>query len=389
MRIPILLKVGYFIDFYDKIEVLCLLQHFNGMPSANSTCNMQATQAPYRILHSFPHLFQMPIISIPDYSDKNGAIFYRVHAKLPLRSIIVHKRYTDFVTLVEDLSEELGLSSNDFPYKLPSKATLFSNKKKVAECRKIQLCNFLNEVVMDRDLQNRKIFHQFLQLPNNFKFTKDLLGKESIDDNDDRFLIDQSISSIEKDQWLAYFRIVRSSVNKLDKGVAISEHANTREMLLKYIRPNMDKLAKSLTNLSFSGAIDSHEFHSRETKLAQLHNDIESLLTNKDDLFRESAKSQDLFGRVFGRPQNGSPKETDDTIALDNRGLLQQQQQIHLEQDKEIEQLRKIIARQKQIGQAINSEVEEQNEMLDRFSDEVDLTSQKLQTARQKAKKIT
>lgn len=331
----------------------------------------------------------MSIISIPDYLEKNGTTFYQISVKLPLRYISVQKRYSDFVELVNALSKDIGLSASDFPYKLPPKKSLFSSKKAVSEQRKAQLSEFLNNVVKDRDLQNRVTVHRFLQLPQNFKFSRELFKEDNSQQNDEKFIIDDSDDLIENDQWLSYFRIVKSSVSKLDRSSAISEQVKSREKIQKYIRPNVEKLATSLPYLYKAGAINKHEFNTRTTRLTQLQNDIESVLSNKKDLVRESTNSTSLIGRVFGKPSDGVPIETKETIGLNNQELLQQQQQIHLKQDQEIEQLRKIIARQRQIGQAIHSEVEEQNEMLDRFSEEVDNSSDKLQNARTRAKRIT
>lgn len=331
----------------------------------------------------------MSLITIPGYLEENGTTYYEVNIKLPLRSITVHKRYTDFVLLANALSKELGLSASDFPYLLPGKLSFFASKKTIAEQRKSQLCSFLLNVVKDRDLQNRVVVHRFLQLPQNFKFTRDLFEESSdTQKNDEKFLIDDSETLIDKDQWLSYFRIVKSNVSKLDKNTAVTAQAESRVKIQNYIRPNVERLASSLTHLYKSGAIDKAELNSRTTRLTQLQNDIESVLANKDEVARASTRDIRPVGRVFGKPDNGVAKETNDTIGLNNQELLLQQQQIHQQQDQEVEQLRKIIARQRQIGQAIHSEVEEQNEMLDRFSEEVDYSADKLQNARNRAKRI-
>ena len=108
--------------------------------------------------------------------------------------------------------------------------------------------------------------------------------------------------------------------------------------------------------------------------VSQLQESIDNLLV------QEVPRSK----RVLG----GAVKETPETLPLNNKELLQHQVQIHQNQDKELDQLRVLIARQKQIGELINAEVEEQNEMLDRFNEEVDYTSSKIKQARRRAKKI-
>lgn len=330
----------------------------------------------------------MSIISIPDYLENNGTVYYLINVKLPLRSISVRRRYSDFVELVRGLSDDLGLSTGDFPYRLPPKTSIFSSKKTITDQRKGLLGAFLNNVVRDRDLQNRPKVHQFLQLPKNFSISRDLFKDDDVPLNDTKFLISDSDADILADQWLMYLRIVKSSISKLDRSSALSARAETREHVQKYVRPNVEKLARSLTNLGHSGGISKNELTARTARLSQVQDDIEDILTNREDLFREATNGR-LGGRVFGRPSNYTPQETNETVGLDDRELFQQQKQVHKEQDQEIEQLRKIIARQRQIGEAINHEVEEQNEILDRFSEEVDYSSSKLQNARARAKKVT
>lgn len=330
----------------------------------------------------------MSIVSIPEFLDISGTIYYRVKISLPLRSISVEKRYSDFVELVKSLSGELGLSTSDFPYKLPPKSGPFGNKRKIAEQRQLRLTEFLLDIVKDRDLQNRVTVHRFLQLPKNFRFSRDLFESEDVKYNDEKFLIDDSDAAIEKDQWLTYFRVVRSSVSKLSQDKNLAAQVETREKIKKYIQPNVEKLTRSLSHLSNTGVIDKSEVTSRTTKLSQLQNDIEQTLSIHSRMEREPATNISLMGRVFGKPGAGVVREQESTAGLNNQQLFQQQQQIHQQQDQEIEQLRKIIARQRLMGQAINQEVEEQNEMLDRFSEEVDSSSDKLRNARTRAKKI-
>ena len=78
--------------------------------------------------------------------------------------------------------------------------------------------------------------------------------------------------------------------------------------------------------------------------VSQLQESIDNLLVQKVPRSK----------RVLG----GAVKETPETLPLNNKELLQHQVQIHQNQDKELDQLRVLIARQKQIGELINAEVE-------------------------------
>lgn len=75
-----------------------------------------------------------------------------------------------------------------------------------------------------------------------------------------------------------------------------------------------------------------------------------------------------MGGRVLGAPV----PETDRTRELDNEGVLQLQKQMMNEQDQDVEQLSKGVARLKELGWAINGELEVQNSMLKLVDEDTD-----------------
>lgn len=89
-------------------------------------------------------------------------------------------------------------------------------------------------------------------------------------------------------------------------------------------------------------------------------------------------------GRVLGAPL----PETERSRELDNVGVVQLQRQQMQEQDQDVEELAKIIRRQKEMGLAIKSEVEVQNEMLDQMDRDVDRVEAKMKVANSKARKL-
>jgi len=97
--------------------------------------------------------------------------------------------------------------------------------------------------------------------------------------------------------------------------------------------------------------------------------------TDRDALLGSTAKP---ITRVFGASQ---PKETEITRPLDNQGLLTLQETEIQQQDHQLTQLTTILQRQRQLGEAINSEIASQIEMLDDLSNEVDRVGSKLTTA--------
>lgn len=71
--------------------------------------------------------------------------------------------------------------------------------------------------------------------------------------------------------------------------------------------------------------------------------------------------------RVLGAPL----PETEQTRELDNRGVLQLQKQTMVEQDQSLEQMTKGVMKLKELGVAINEELEVQNSMMGLLSEDV------------------
>lgn len=325
----------------------------------------------------------MATVTIPDTYVENNVTFYCIKISLPLRSISVSRRYTDFSNLTETLCRELGISQKDFPYPLPPKGGFFRSKSAIIADRKTRLAAFLNSVIRDRELQNTPSVHRFLELPVNFRFTTDHFKETTEKVFNGKALINSDDNSIDNAQWLSYFRQVRSNVSALPNPSNLESQLESRESVNKYIKPNLVMLATSLQSLAKSGTIEKSELSKRTALLQGLEAEIEKKTLRNSN----ASLSENTLRRIFAMSAD-PPQETKDTIALDNKLLLQQQQLVHQQQDQELEQLRKIIGRQKQIGEAIHREVEEQNEMLDEFSAEVEASSDRLKSARSRARKI-
>ncbi|OBA22273.1 hypothetical protein METBIDRAFT_31198 [Metschnikowia bicuspidata var. bicuspidata NRRL YB-4993] len=330
----------------------------------------------------------MSVISIPSYKDENGVAYYDINVRLPLRSITTSKRYSDFVSLQKSICAELGISQADFPYSLPPKSGIFANKHAVALERQATLAEFLERLIKDRDMQNSEILHEFLELPPKFKFTSDFFKDGNEDSNpDEKFLIIEDSQQISRMQWLTYLKAVRVVVESLENSGHLAAKLANREKATKYIRPNMEKLTEALQHMSQEDIISPLEFKQRTSMLSSLQSQMEQLVMDKP--FASSPETNvKLSKRVFYQASN-PPIETPKTLPLSNKALLQHQQQIHTDQDRELEALRKIIARQREIGETINKEVEEQMEILDSFSNEVDTSGDKIRSARERVKKIT
>ena len=106
----------------------------------------------------------------------------------------------------------------------------------------------------------------------------------------------------------------------------------------------------------------------------------------------ENDKSN-LFGPGVSRPSGrvlGAPvPETERTRELDNDGVLQLQKQMMADQDLDVEELGKIVRRQKEMGLAIHSELELQNEMLARVDEDAERVQKKIDVAKKRVGKIS
>ncbi|CAK7271235.1 hypothetical protein SEPCBS57363_004511 [Sporothrix epigloea] len=89
-------------------------------------------------------------------------------------------------------------------------------------------------------------------------------------------------------------------------------------------------------------------------------------------------------GRVLGAPH----PETDETRELDNGGVMQLQKQKMAEQDQDVATLAKIVQRQRELGLAINKEVDLHIDMLNQQSEDVDRVQGKMKVAKDRIKRL-
>lgn len=310
----------------------------------------------------------MTSVTITETSTTNNVTYYHINLKIPLRSITTVKRYSEFLNLVNDLSQDLGINVSDFPYRLPSKTSIFNkNSASTIEVRKLQLVQFLRHIITDPELQNHPIVHTFLQLPSKFEFT-----------TSKTFNID---GNVDASRWLEALRLLRSQLVGILQDFERGQLGKLefKSKVHTIITPNLTKLSVSLDSLKEKRKLSDEEFTRRSQLLQEIKHDVDKVITNFDPQPQKPSR------RILGKE---AAQETKATLPLSNKELLQHQLQIHKQQDSELLEIAKIIERQKQIGLTINQEIEEQNELLDSLNDQVDVTTNKLKNARKNAKRI-
>lgn len=118
--------------------------------------------------------------------------------------------------------------------------------------------------------------------------------------------------------------------------------------------------------------------------LAKLHKRLLRKFNSRIGM-KEMVKIQPRSSLMTGGAKRGVPspwllEEPEETRGLGVDGIRQQQQQIIQEQDAGLDALCSIISRQKQMGQEIGNELDEQNEIIDDLTNLVENTDEKLRT---------
>lgn len=130
-----------------------------------------------------------------------------------------------------------------------------------------------------------------------------------------------------------------------------------RKDLLINARKDKDGLEDLLHAMAAKSRIDH--------AVASIQDKDTLLKAGNGDAASNGRKAPARSGRVLG-------KETERTRELDNEGVLQLQRQTMQDQDQSVEELMKIIIRQRELGTAIHEELEVQNELLKLADEDTD-----------------
>lgn len=324
-------------------------------------------------------------VSIPyaSTSDDGTHTIYHVVVKVGERSHTLLKRYSAFATLKAELE---ALYSDQLPYEFPGKTYIRKsvNNSGVTEQRRMILEKLLQDAINDEvNIKWRRSlpFREFLNLPPG-TFSSNDVAKErvnaawSLSVRHDEPILDVTT-------WIDTVREAKQRLQDARSKVFVEPAEARRELILA--RSRFESLTKGL---ELGDSIGDGERKRRTELLNSLkreHGDLESLLSNVDAPQSMSATRKQLFkGRVIGEPQ-----ETSRTTRLDNQQLLQLQKQDFKQQDEQLDQLALAMRRQRELGMAINEELQLQNELLDEMDAEVDHVDSKLHYAQKRAGKFT
>lgn len=369
-------------------------------------------------------------ISIPTTSTSSADAskpytLYNITLRLPLRSFVVQKRYSDFATLNQTLAHLVGAGP---PSPLPGKSWFKStlSSPELTENRRIGLEKYLRAIAEspDRRWRDTPAWRAFLNLPassstNNSLATADgrapainlsaanaAAAADSTTWTDMHREMKQQLhearlqlarreaaaeggkqSSAAVEAGAAAKRALVRAGNLLvaldgglrtmaDNRTILDGEVRRRRDLLSAARAERDGLEKLSASLASARGGSAGAGSSREGTPSS--GDKAALLAGA------SSSGARAGGRVLGAPL----PETERTRELENVGVLQLQRQQMQEQDQDVESLTKVIQRQKEMGLAIKDEVDRQTEMLDRMNDDVDRVGAKVKVAKDRVRKL-
>ncbi|EEH09075.1 V-SNARE [Histoplasma capsulatum G186AR] len=340
---------------------------------------------------------------------------YNISIRLPLCTFTVQKRYSEFLAFHASLSSQVTAPP---PAPLPGKSwfTNTNSNPVYREKRREGLEAYLRAINEAEDPQwrNSSAWRAFLNLPSAARSN----GSSRASSHLHAAVMTPGAGGnagpiTDPVTWLDCYRDVKSQLHDArlyltrrdqaatpQKQHECSAQAKSSLVRVGTLLTGLDDGLKNLGNRSTWGGdkLGSGELRRRKDLLSSARKErdgLENLLNSmsaKAKLDNAVASVQDkeaLVGASKPRPGRVLGKETDQTRELDNQGVLQLQKQIMENQDVSLEDLRKVLARQMELGVAINSELEIQNEMLQMVDEDADRVNRKVEIGKKRVGKIS
>jgi regulator of vacuolar morphogenesis len=358
-----------------------------------------------------PPEIAIPSTSVSDEGSKKPYTLYNITLRLPLRSFVVQKRYSDFDALHQTLTQQVGAPP---PEPLPAKHWLKStvNSVELTRDRQVGLEKYLRGIAEspDRRWRDTSAWRTFLNLPSS-STTNSAISAGG--------MVKSTVAgAADPGTWLDIHRDLKQNLHEarqclsrrdaaVDSGnsTAAAEAGAAAKRVLVRSGTLIATLADGLRRIQESGRLGEGELRRRRDLVSQARMEREGLdkLSNsmssstsaagRGGFSQGQASAADKAGLLKGgRPAGrvlGAPlPETDKTRELDNSGVLQLQKQEMQNQDLAVDQLTAVIRRQREMGERIHEEVEDQIRMLDELDQDTDRTGAKLKVANNRIKKM-
>ena len=356
-------------------------------------------------------------ISVPNTTTSDTTKPYTIYIitlRLPLRSYTVQKRYSDFLTLHTGLTEQVGAAP---PVSLPAKSWFSRtvSDPDLTEERRKGLQAYLKTINVSSDSRwrNTSVWRAFLNLPSSFASqgtskAGNLHSVLSGPGGGGAPITDPIV-------WLDCHRDLKTQLHDARLNLTNRDQASTPQKqheagaaaksslvkgggMITALEEGLKNIQKVATEGWGGQKLGDGEIRRRKDLIATARKDKEGLedllnaMTTKSSLDHAVAtiqdkqslvgsKSKPATGRVLG-------KETAETRELGNQGVLQLQKQKMADQDMDVDELRKIVQRQRELGERINEELEVQNDLLKMVDEDVDRVKGKIDIAKKRITKI-
>lgn len=377
-----------------------------------------------------PVEISIPSASVASPADSKPYTQYTITLRLPLRSFIVQKRYSDFQRLHQALVELVGAPP---PAPLPGKHWFKSTvtSPELTEDRRRTLEAYLRAIAEspDRRWRDTPTWRSFLNLPamsGGSAASSSGIGIESripaINTT-----AGNAAATLDPTTWMDLHREMKGQLSEArqqlakrdaaDAGAggygstASAEAGAAAKKALIRASNLVTALETGLKGMTETRKLGEGELRRRKDLVAAAkaeRDGLERVSTSMASsrvaasaggrsISREGTPASAAKSSLLARSGTGSTSrrvlgaplpETERTRELDNAGVLQLQKQQMQEQDQDVEDLTKIVRRQREMAELIHQEVGEQTEMLDDLNNNVDRVSTKVNIAKGKVRKL-
>lgn len=359
-----------------------------------------------------PPEIAIPSTSISGEGSSKPFTLYNITLRLPLRSFVVQKRYSDFTTLHSILVQQVGAPP---PEPLPGKHWLKSTVTSPELTRERQrgLERYLRTIAEtpDRRWRDTSAWRAFLNLPSSSTASSAVsaggrLGSAGAGAGDPGTWLDIHRELKQNLHEARHCLAKRDGALDSGDGTAAAEAAAAAKKVLVKAGAVLATLGDGLRKIQESGRLGDGELRRRRDLVSAARMEREGLDRLSNSMPHDTA-SQIQGGPGQGRAssasraallQGGRPgggrvlgarlPETDATRELDNAGVLQLQKEEINAQDEQVNQLAAIIRRQKEMGIQISEEVEQQTQMLDMLDEDTTRVQGKLKVANNRIRKM-
>ncbi|KAL5003783.1 hypothetical protein BDV10DRAFT_190671 [Aspergillus recurvatus] len=379
-------------------------------------------------------------ISIPTTTTSTASppfTIYNITLRLPLRSFALSKRYSDFLTFHTTLISQTNSAP---PLPLPPKSW-FSNtvtNTDLRESRRQGLESYLRAIneAPDSRWRNSPAWRSFLNMPSLGSTNN---SSENITASSARLHAAATGPGLLKGEpisdptlWLDCHRDLKSQLHDARLHLTRRDQETTPQRqhessaraksslvragsLITALEDGLQQIADAgnlngNTNGHFtsSSSLGEGEIRRRKDLLINARKEKDGLedllnaMTAKSRLDNAVASIKDKEALIGGANGAGGGsgrkparsgrilgKETERTRELDNQGVLQLQRDTMQQQEISVDQLLKIVRRQKELGIQINEELEVQNEMLRMVDEDATRLQQKVDIGKKRLGKIS